>query len=122
MRAIATLAVVAALTLGAVRAQDPPLLSRSQLRKSLASAIMPADHARLAGYYREAAKSYMQQAADEEQIAARWKKQYENWTKTPNPYRSAINLASYYRQRANDAILHARQQAAQAASGVGPAH
>jgi hypothetical protein len=47
---------------------------------------------------------------DEEQIAARWQKQYEGWSKTPNPYRSAINLAAYYGQLARDTLSRATEQ------------
>ena len=84
--------------------------SKADLRKALADAKTPADHARLADYYEQIARSYAQKQSEEEQIAAGWRKQYENWTKVPNPYHSAMNLAGYYRQRAKDAKARAQEQ------------
>lgn len=103
---------VVALALASTTAfgQDKPIASQAELRKSLAAARTPADHARLAAYYRQTAQSYSQQQAEEERIAAQWRKQYENWSKTPNPYRTARNLAAHYAQRARDAMAHATEQ------------
>ena len=56
------------------------------------------------------AKIYAQRQAEEEQIAARLEKQYQGWTKSPNPYSSAKNLAAYYRQLAETARAHAAEQ------------
>jgi len=84
--------------------------SKAELRKALADAKTPEDHARLAEYYEQIARSYVQKQSEEERIAASWRKQYENWTKTPNPYHSAMNLAGYYRQCAQDAKVHAQEQ------------
>jgi hypothetical protein len=60
--------------------------------------------------YLAMAKTYAQRQAEEEQIAARLEKQYEGWTKSPNPYRSAKNLAAYYRQLAETARAYAAEQ------------
>jgi len=95
--------------------------SKADLRRWLAAAKTPKDHAKLADYFYSVAMSYAQQQAEEEQIAARWQKQYENWSKTPNPYRSALNLAGYFRQMANDAMEHARQQDRLGGAGTRPA-
>ena len=90
--------------------QDGTILNQAELRRSLAAARTAADHARIAVYYRQVAQVYMGKQAEEERIAAQWQKQYERWTKTPNPYQSAKNLAAYYKQRAGDALNHATQQ------------
>jgi len=102
----------AALALAALTAfgQDKPIASQTELRASLAAAKTPADHASLAAYYRRTAQTWAQKQAEEEQIAARWRKQYENWSKTPNPYSSARNLGAYYGQRAHDALTRAAEQ------------
>jgi hypothetical protein len=68
------------------------------------------DHARAATYYRQAAATYTQKQVGAEQTAARWQKQFADWTKSPNPYRSATNLAAYYKQAAADAIAHAAER------------
>jgi len=89
---------------------------------SLATARTAADHARLADYYYGVARSYNQKESEEEQIAARWRKQYGNWSKIPNPYRSAMNLAGYYRQLAKDALAHAGEQLKLAGAGTRSGH
>jgi hypothetical protein len=94
------------------------ITGKAELRKALATAKTPADHARLADYYEQLALSYVRKQREEEQIAAGWQQQYENWTKVPNPYRSAVNLAGYYRQLAKDAAARAQEQN-QLASGAG---
>jgi hypothetical protein len=99
--------VLAAFTLAG---QDGAIRNQADLRRSLASARTAADHARIAAYYRQAAQAYRQKQAEEEGIAAQWQKQYERWTKTPNPYQSAKNLAAYYGQRAGDALARAMEQ------------
>jgi hypothetical protein len=105
-----------------VCAWNQSTLSKAELRKSVAAAKAPEEHERLASYFRDVARSYLRQEQEEDQIATRWKKQYENWTKTPNPYRSAVNLAGYYRQLANDATAHARQQERLAAAAAAAGH
>jgi hypothetical protein len=90
--------------------QQEPINGRAELRGALATASSAADHARIAYYYHRTANEYAQKQAEEEQIAARWEKQYGSWTKSPNPYRSAVNLASYYAKLSSDARTHAREQ------------
>jgi len=89
--------------------QQEPINSRAELRDALATAKSAADHARIAFYFHQAATEYAQRQAEEEQIAARWEKMYGSWTKSPNPYRSAMNLAAYYGKLASDARAHARE-------------
>jgi hypothetical protein len=110
MRAIMMAAVSGILAAWTVCGQDGAIDNMADLRKSLAAAKTAADHARLASYYYRAARSYNQKENEEEQIAGRWQQQYGNWSKTPNPYRNAMNLAGYYRQLGNDALAHAREQ------------
>ncbi len=100
------------LTFAAVSAfgQGEPINGRAELRSALASARSAADHARIALYYHRAAAEYTQKQAEEQQIAAKWQPQYGNWTKSPNPYRSAANLAAYYGTLARDARAHAAEQ------------
>ena len=102
----------ASLILGAlaILGQGEPIGNQAELRRALPAAATAADHARIAAYYHQVAQSYIQKQTEEERIAAQWQKQYESWTKTPNPYRSAKNLAAYYGQRAADALVHAREQ------------
>lgn len=122
MRVI-TMAVMAGMLAGwTVGGQDGTIDNNADLRRSLAAAKTASDHARLADYYYRAARSYNQKEDEEEQIAARWQKQYGNWSKTPNPYHSAINLAGYYRQLAKDALKHAREQDNLAAAGANSGH
>jgi hypothetical protein len=82
----------------------------AELRRALATAESAADHARIASYYHRTALVYAGKQAEEEQIADRWEKQYANWSKSPNPYRSAKNLAAYYGQLSRDAAAHASEQ------------
>ena len=118
MRAIMMATAVALMLVAwAVCGQDGASDNNADLRRSLPSAKTAADHARLADYYYRAARSYNQKENEEEQIAARWQRQYASWSKTPNPYRSATNLAGYYRQLANDALVHAREQHKLAGAG-----
>jgi hypothetical protein len=90
--------------------QSGPITNQRELRRSLASASTPQEHARIAEYYRASAAAYAAKQAEEERIATQWQRQYENWAKTPNPYQSARNLAAYYRERASDAISQAARQ------------
>jgi len=115
-------AIAVVLAGGALRAGAGTIDGKAALRKALANAKTPADHARLAHYYEEIARSYAQKQGEEEQIAARWRKQYENWTKVPNPYLSAMNLAGYYRQRAKEAVVRAREQSKLATAGMSSVH
>jgi hypothetical protein len=114
--ALATVFVVS------VFGQDGAIDSKAELRRSVAAARTPADHVRLADYFYKAAQSYAQQEKEEELIAARWQEQYQNRTKTPNPWRSAMNLASYYRELTTSAIAHAREQDRLARAGTGSQH
>src|SRR5580704_12968036 len=110
---VKTLAMTAVtLTCAAVTAfgQEGTINSKAELRKALATAVTAADHARIAFYYHRSADKYSRMQAEEEQIAARWQKQYENWTKSPNPYVSAKNLEASYAQLARDARTHALEQ------------
>ena len=90
--------------------QQEAINGRAELHGALATASSAADHARIAYYYHRTASEYAQKQAEEEQIAAQWKKQYGSWTKSPNPYRSAVNLAAYYGKLAGEARTHARDQ------------
>lgn len=101
---------VLALTAFAPCMEAEDITGKAGLRNVLATAKTPEDHARLAVYYQQLVSSYAQKQSEEEQIAAQLKKQYENWTKVPNPYRSAVNLAGHYRQMAKDAAAHAQEQ------------
>jgi hypothetical protein len=103
---------MAALVLAAGMAfgQEGAISSRTELRTALATARTAEDHARIAYYYHRAATTYAQKQAEEEQIAAQWQTQFGGWTKTPNPYHSAKNLAAYYGKLANDALVHAAEQ------------
>jgi hypothetical protein len=103
---------VAALVLAAGMAfgQEGAINSRTELRAALATARTAADHARIAYYYHRAATTYAQMQAEEEQIAAKWQAQFGSWTKSPNPYHSAKNLAAYYGKLASDALVHATEQ------------
>ena len=103
---LATLAVAALTVFG----QEGAISSNSELKRALASARTPADHARIAYYYHQAAHSYAQKQSEEEQIAAQWQKQYESWEKSPNPYQSAKSLAAYYAKLARDASTRATEQ------------
>jgi hypothetical protein len=104
------LAAATFLLLTASASAQAPIANQSELRRSVHAAATPADHARIAAYYRESARSYAGKQAEEERIAAQWQRQYENWSKTPNPYRSAKNLAAYYKERAGDALARAAEQ------------
>jgi hypothetical protein len=103
---LATLVMASATAVG----QEGQVPNRAELRRALAAARTPADHARIAGYYRQTAQVYAQKQAEEERIAAKWQRQYEGWSKSPNPYRSAKNLAAYYGQCATSALAHAAEQ------------
>lgn len=103
-------AIALALAAISLSMEAADITGKAELRKALATAKTPADHARLADYYEQLTLLYARKQSEEEQIAARWKKQYETWTKVPNPYHSAVNLAGYYRQLAKDAAAHAQEQ------------
>jgi hypothetical protein len=90
--------------------QQTTINSKAELRQALATAESAADHARLASYYHHTALVYAGKQAEEEQIADRWQKQYANWSKIPNPYQSAKNLAAYYGQLSSDAAARAAEQ------------
>ena len=109
-RAVTTAAALILSALAALGQATGAITNKAELRAALATARTAADHARIAAYYRETARTYTQKQAEEEQIAARLAKQYEGWTKSPNPYRSAVNLAGYYRQQARDASARAAKQ------------
>ena len=103
---------VAALVLAAGMAfgQEEAISSRTELRTALATARTAADHACIAYYYNRAATAYAQKQTEEGQVAAQWQAQYGGWTKSPNPYQSAKNLAAYYGKLASDALVHAAEQ------------
>ncbi len=103
-------AIALVFTAVAAFGQQGTINSQAELRRALATAESAADHARLASYYHHAALVYAGKQAEQEQIANRWQKQYENWSKSPNPYLSAKNLAAYYGQLASDAAARAAQQ------------
>jgi hypothetical protein len=108
---IATISMIV-LAFGASLApgQEGGINSKSELRRALLEAKTPEDHARIAYYYHRVAGNYTQAQAEEDKIAAQWQTQYENWTKSPNPLRSAKNLSAYYGQLASDASRHANEQ------------
>ncbi len=103
-------AIALVFTAVAAFGQQGTINSKAELRQALATAESAADHARLASYYHHTALVYAGKQAEEEQIADRWEKQYANWSKSPNPYRSAKNLAAYYGQLSKDAAAHAAEQ------------
>jgi len=90
--------------------QEGAIRNQAELRSALATAKTAADHARIAYYYHQSANVYAQKQTEEEQIAAQWQKQYEGWTKAPNPYSSAKTLVVYYGQLASVALVHAAEQ------------
>ena len=90
--------------------QQGKINSPAELRQALATAESGADHARIASYYHRTALVYAAKQAEEERTANRWEKQYANWSKSPNPYQTAKNLAAYYRQLSSDAAAHAAEQ------------
>jgi hypothetical protein len=98
------------LVAGMAFGQEGLIGNSAELRAALATAKTEADHAKIAYYYHRAATSYAQKRAEEEQIAAKWQAQYGSWSKSPNPYQSARNLAAYYRDLAGDALVHAAEQ------------
>ena len=106
--------VVALTTVFVLFGQEGAINSQKDLREAIATAKTQADHARIASYYRRAANRYTEKETEEEAIADQWKAQYENWTKTPNPYHTAATLANYYGQMARDAQKRAAEQTAQA--------
>ncbi len=114
-------AIALSLTVFGLYVEAGDIAGKADLRNALATAKTPADHARIADYYEQLKLSYVRKQTEEEDIAARWKKQYENWTKIPNPYHSAVNLAGYYRQMAKDAAAHAREQNKLATAEATPA-
>jgi len=103
-------AIALVFTAVAAFGQQGTINSKAELRQALATAESAADHARLASYYHHTALVYAGKQAEEEQIADRWEKQYANWSKIPNPYQSAKNLAAYYGQLSRDAAAHAAEQ------------
>jgi len=109
-KTLAMLLVTLAVATLTVFGQEGAISSQRELKKALASARTPADHARIAYYYHQAAHTYVQKQSEEEQIAAQWKKQYESWEKSPNPYQSAKSLATYYAKLARDASNRAEEQ------------
>jgi 20S proteasome alpha/beta subunit len=103
-------AIVLVFTAVAAFGQQGTINSAAELRQALATAESGADHARLASYYHHTALVYAGKQAEEERIADRWQKQYANWSKSPNPYLSAKNLAAYYGQLSSDAAARAAEQ------------
>ena len=110
MQTLKMSAIALVFTAVAAFGQQGTINSAAELRQALATAESRADHARIAYYYHHTALVYAGKQAEEEQIANRWQKQYENWSKSPNPYLSAKNLAAYYAQLSRDAAAHAAEQ------------
>jgi hypothetical protein len=90
--------------------QEAPPLSNKELHLLIATARTPADHRRVADYYRGRAHQFAAQQAEEEQIAEHLFRSFATYTKQPNPYQSARNLARYYAWSARKALSQAARQ------------
>jgi hypothetical protein len=109
-RTLKTSVVVLAFAAMSAFGQSKAINGQSGFRAAVAAAETSADHTGIAINYTRLAAEYAQKQAEELRIATKWGKLYGNWTKSPNPYRSALNLAAYYGKLASEAQVHAREQ------------
>jgi len=114
-------AVLLGSVVGVISAAEPTQISSKQeLKAAVAGARTPADHERIAYYYRSQADEFKRKQAEEEQRAAQWANIYAGRTKTPNAYDSAMKLASYYKEEARKALDKADEHAKLARTGETP--
>lgn len=108
----AFVAVLIGSVVGVISAAEPTQISSKQeLKAAVASARTPADHERIAYYYRSQADEFKRKQAEEEQRAAQLANIYASRTKKPNAYDSAMKLASYYKEEAQKALNKASEHA-----------
>jgi len=90
------------LQLGAVPQKTIEPLTAREVQKAEKEAKTPADHLRLAAYYRAEAQQAQQKLADAQDTMKHWSFM-ENWTKVPNAYSSAKSQADAYRAKFENA-------------------
>ena len=104
LRIVASLLAIAVVMSTAVQADEEQKLNRKELKTLIASAKVPADHERIAAYYRaEAQKLEAKQREHEEDLA----EYYKNTTRYPSKYPTmgdhCRGLATHYKMAAQRA-------------------
>jgi glycerol-3-phosphate dehydrogenase len=94
------------------------ITNKTELAAALKNARTPEDHRRLAAYYQEQARQFLDKTKKEQDLADYYSKHAINYpAKYPTRYQSAKHLADYYQWQSNQVLAKADAQLKQA---IGP--